>query len=145
LKAIQSAINDISYYYSYRKQVNGKLSILITPQKKVVLEHRDGSGGFGSRVIPEVRRQIYQTFMLESAIIDKAIMVKFLAAYDQLSELSHIRDMIIDMICSDDPIEKSHLEALPQYANQEIKDTFLALDDLYRVCTGKPLKEVRIR
>jgi hypothetical protein len=117
------------------------LSIRSNPTGTVFLRSEIGSELHSETQIGLVQVQALSTNLLDLANIDEEVFPDSLEASDALKELNHVRDVMIDLVSSDD----GFLEGFVDYAETEITDCESMISTFYKKLTQRTLETHRVR
>lgn len=113
------------------------------PYVKVV----SGDGEYEAHMgIPSVHRELMSKFLLDIATLDKLLFSFMEPAYDELAEVEHVRESLININDKPEQIAaRDFVRGFAQYAVDVLQDAERKLGALYVHCTGKPLEQHRLR
>jgi len=83
--------------------------------------------------------------MLDVAALDRKLFKELEDAYDALQNMVHIRNSLISYIEDDDEDTQRFFEGFVDWALKNLTSDFVDIEYLYRACTGKDLKDKRLR
>jgi hypothetical protein len=85
-------------------------------------------------------------FLLDIATLDKLLFSFMEPAYDELAEVEHVRESLININDKPEQIAaRDFVMGFAQYAVDVLQDAEKKLGALYVHCTGKPLTQHRLR
>lgn len=100
----------------------------------------------GSFVLRPAQQELMGRLMVEVAALDAPLFDLLEHAYDAVAEMRHLRDSIIDHLSSDaEDKNEIFLLGFADYALGELEDSYKAIANLYRECTGKELENYKLR
>jgi len=105
----------------------------------------DDSEGGAKWPMPQIYRDHYDRILTDVAILDAPLFRAMRIAYQHVAELVHIHGQIVYFLTSEDPLDKDHLEDLPEFAVPKIDEAYVQLNILYEICTGTKLEVHRLR
>lgn len=120
-----------------------KISLRLSRDGEVTFQHMtDDDGSGGSFVVRTTHRDFMSEQLLTVATLDADLYKALQPALDAVNEMEHVRQSFISYM--EDP-EREHLVGFAEYGLEELDDTYKELNTLYMTCTGKELKNYRIR
>ncbi len=145
--AIKSMRHTIELADGVLKQESNEesLSIEITASGRSYCKRHSPDGAWGQTRIPDIHRNHLEKYVLDVALVDRQLLPNTLEAHAAASELEHVRDSFVDFVTSNDPVDRLHFKAFPQYALRELDRSFEGIESLYKRCTGQSLKTHRLR
>lgn len=103
------------------------------------------NGSWGGWTLPEVHLDTISKVMLDVAALDRKLFKELEDAYDALQNMVHIRNSLISYIEDDDEDTQRFFEGFVDWALKNLTSDFVDIEYLYRACTGKDLKDKRLR
>lgn len=132
-KIKESYEGEEEYTYAIKRRESGE----------IVLEARDEDENLAaSWPLPIVHTDIMGKLMLDVAMLDQALFGSLETAYDATINLNHLRQSLINFIEDHDDV---HLEGFVDYAQRELPDVHVEMEELYQACTGQELTPANSR
>jgi len=96
--------------------------------------------------VPPVHRELMSKFLLDIATLDKLLFSFTEPAYDELAEVEHVRESLLNINDRPEQIPaREFVLGFSQYAVDVLQKAERRLGALYVHCTGKPLEQHRLR
>ena len=92
-----------------------------------------------------VNRAIFSKTFVEIASLSADLFEESVSAYEAIAEVEHVYISLIDNIEDEAKQSEGLLESFADYGLRELEDANVALAKLYLRCTGKVLKDAKIR
>ncbi|WP_254276938.1 hypothetical protein [Halomonas sp. 3H] len=128
---------------------DAKYTLVIKETGKEYIQGRDGDQFIFGCPIPPVQDKYYEVFISNIAELDEKLFDLAQSSYEEVRNMAHVRNGLIEGLLADQndepyphDIRKS---GFFHYAKNELPDTFDAMNALYVECTGKQLKNFRLR
>lgn len=140
-KSLRSAVMRIQDYRAEGAEVSHE--VVLTPSGAQHLETRylDGTISSGSN-LPAASRASFERVLLGLAEEDEKLYSLASDAYDEISEIGHIRAGLINQLGSKDDFQ---LDGFLGYAVETLDSAIDPIKHLYKVCTGKVLEQPKLR
>ncbi|EKM26100.1 hypothetical protein VCHENC03_5374 [Vibrio sp. HENC-03] len=122
----------------------GKYTHLVSPSGTERFELVTAEGHGMGQAFPKVVTEMHSKLVIDVAEMDADMYQKLITSFKALSELQHLRNGIVDFI-HDSRMGDHYVEGFTEYALEELAPIYDHLDVLYQYCTGKKLKEHRMR
>ncbi len=110
-----------------------------------IYEDSDDNSTRSGHPITETHRELLDGNLMEAAVLDKTLFNKLENACDALAELEHVRDSFLKIEITSKEIGNNLMEGFVGYGLEELEPIQESLNDLYIYCTGRELKDVRLR
>jgi hypothetical protein len=142
IKALNSQLNNIS-----KAEDNEEYEIVSTVTKGFRLEYTNRETGLGGgSKIWEVSTGTFDRLIIDIAELDKKLFKLASEAYEGVSTIKHVSESLIENI--NDKFEDSNsglIKTFCDYGIDELADAYIKLSNLYKFCTGKNLKDFKLR
>lgn len=135
------------------KHLKGVMSELADPELKSVEISKLSSGGlkiairsegsWGSSPLWPIHTSVFEKIFIGLAETDAEIFSAVSQAYEELAEVKHVRDSLIEF--SENPDHPGGWEIFAEYGKDVIKDCEAAMTKLCTQITGKPLEGFKLR
>lgn len=135
------------------KHLKGVMSELSDPDLKSVKISKLSSGGlkiaihtegsWGSSPLWPIHTSVFEKIFIGLAETDAEIFSAVSQAYEDLAEVKHVRDSLIEF--SESPDHPGGWESFAEYGEDVIKDCEAAMNKLCTQITGKPLEGFKLR
>ena len=131
------------------KHPNAHYTLLIKESGQEYIHGYDGDDLIESCPIPIVHDKYYEKFIANIAELDSHLFNLARSSYEEVRNMAHVRSGLIKGLLAEEnnepfphDIRKS---GFLDYAKSELKDTFTAMNALYKECTGSELQQHRLR
>jgi hypothetical protein len=116
------------------------------PNSEEVVFRQEHDGRLRSEsTLPDARTDLMSKVMLDVATLDKSLLASLEAAYDSAINMRHVRNSLMRFIESNEEDLKKFFRGFPEYGLGQLEEILADLDKLYKECTGKELKFIRVR
>jgi hypothetical protein len=140
-KSLRSSVKWLQEYRDVDIGVTHK--VVATPGGAQYLESRYDDGSLSSSTkLPNAYRGAFERVLLGLAEESEKLYALASTAYDEISDLAHIRSGLIDQLGSEND---AHLDGFLDYAAKSLDSAIGPIKDLYRECTGKELEQYKLR
>lgn len=121
------------------------LSIEYAASGRTYVRIQSSNGSYGKSALPKVHNEVMNRHLVDIATLDKELFQLVDAALTASAELEHVREGLLYHGSTDDAEAKTHVAGFSEYAIETIDESNIAIAALYEACTGRPLKEFRLR
>ena len=140
-KSLRSAVTRIQGYRDEGVEASHKVVLVPSGAQHLETRYLDGTLSSGSN-LPKESRSSFERVLLGLAEEDDELYTLASEAYDEISEIGHIRASLINQLGSE---EDFHFDGFLEYAVETLDSAIGPIRCLYRACTGKVLEQPKLR
>lgn len=140
-KSLTSAVTRLQSYRKIDIEISHR--VITTPSGAQHLESRYEDGTLSSESnLPRASRNSFERVLLGLAEEDECLYDLASLAYDEISDLGHIRAGLINELAAEDDV---HLDGFLKYAAVVLDSAIGPIKNLYNACSGSELKLRKLR
>jgi len=140
-KSLRSAVARIHGYRAEGIEATHKIVSVPSGAQRLETRYLDGTLSSGSN-LPAASRASFERVLLGLAEEDHKLFSLASDAYDEISEIGHVRASLINELGSEEEI---HLDAFLEYAVETLDSAIGPIRNFYKVCAGKALEQPKLR
>jgi hypothetical protein len=140
-KSLRSSIVRVSQDRADAEEFSHRIISVPSGAKRIEGYYADGTLSSGAN-LPEVSRSSFERVLLGIAEEDEALYLMASSAYDEVSEMSHIRESLINFIGDQNGV---FLDGFIEYAIETLDRAIEPIKSLYKLCTGNELERHKVR
>ena len=140
-KSLRSAVARIQRYKDEGIEVAHKVVTVPSGAQHLETRYLDGALSSGSN-LPKESRSSFDRVLLGLAEEDEKLYTLASNAYDEISEIGHVRASLVNQLGSEDDF---HLDGFLDYALETLDSAIDPIKALYFYCTDKALEQPKLR
>ena len=140
-KSLRSAVTRIQGYRVEGVEVTHKIVSAPSGAQRLETRYLDGTLSSGSN-LPVASRASFERVLLGLAEEDEKLYSLASDAYDEISEIGHVRASLINELGSE---EGFHFDGFLEYAVETLDSAIGPIRHFYQVCAGKVLEQPKLR
>jgi hypothetical protein len=145
IRALRHIVNDLESLPSIESPLAFTIEYAKSGRIYACIDHK-AKGEYGKSAVPVIHKAQMERHLLDIATIDSQLLKFVEPALSAAAELEHLRESLLYHGASDaDEDTLAHRSGFSEYAISELDKAYLAISALYVSCTGKSLKNMRLR